>query len=162
MDSQFIILYALLVFIFWSLFVSPYLISSTRQKLFSIRDKVFLDFKHDDEYQKLRDSINLFIRFADKASWQRMLFDFMFLHKELKKAQSNKINFKNSEFKKILFISTILIIRLVVLRSPTLMLLSTPLFIIGVIQVEILPKIKNIVSSFVIKDASIYIIQKTA
>ncbi len=162
MDSQFTILYALLIFIFWSLFVSPYLVSSTRQKLFSIRDKVFLDFKHDDEYQKLRDDINLFIRFAGKASWQRMLFDFLFLHKELKKAQLSKTDFNNPELKKVFFNATILIIRLVVLRSPTLMLLSAPLFIIGVIQVEILPKIKNTVSSFVIKDANIYTIQKTA
>jgi len=161
MNGQLIILYALLIFIFWSLFVSPYLISSTRQKLFSIRDKAFLDFKHDDEYQKLRDNINLFIRFSEKASWQRMLFDFIFLHKELKKVQSNKTDFENSEFKKILFISTILIIRLVVLRSPTIMLLSMPLFIAAVVQVEILPKIKNIVSSFVIKDANIYTTQKT-
>jgi diacylglycerol kinase len=162
MDSQFIILYALLIFIFWSLLVSPYLVSSTRQKLFSIRDKAFLDFEHDNEYRKLRDNINLFIRFADKASWQRMLFDFIFLHKELKKAQSNKTNFKNSEFKKILFISTILIVRLVVLRSPTIILLSMPLFIVAIVQVEILPKIKNIVSSFVIKDANIHTTQKTA
>jgi len=161
MNGQLIILYALLIFIFWSLFVSPYLISSTRQKLFSIRDEAFLDFKHDDEYQKLRDNINLFIRFSEKASWQRMLFDFIFLHKELKKVQSNKTDFENSEFKKILFISTILIIRLVVLRSPTIMLLSMPLFIAAVVQVEILPKIKNIVSSFVIKDANIYTTQKT-
>lgn len=158
MDSQFVILYALLVFIFWSLFVSPYLVSSTRQKLFLIRDKAFLDFEHDDEYQKLRDNINLFIRFTDKASWQRMLFDFIFLHKELKKVQSNKTDFNNPELKNMLFISTILIVRLVVLRSPTVMLLSMPLFIIAVVQVEILPKIKNIVSSFVIKDANIYTI----
>lgn len=162
MDSQFIILYALLVFIFWTLFVSPYLISSTRQKLFLIRDNVFLDFEHDDEYRKLRNSINLFIRFADKASWQRMLFDFIFLHKELKKAQSNNTDLKNLEFKKILFISTILIIRLIVLRSPTIMLLSMPLFIIAIVQVEILSKIKNVVSNFVIKDANIYTTQKTA
>lgn len=162
MDSQLIILYALLIFIFWSLLVSPYLISSTRQKLFSIRDKVFLDFEHDDEYRKLRDNINLFIRFADKASWQRMLFDFIFLHKELKKVQPNKTDFKNSEFKKILSISTILIVRLVVLRSPTIMLLSMPLFIVAVVQIEILPKIKNVVSSFVIKDANIYTAQKIA
>lgn len=162
MDNQFTILYALLIFIFWSLFVSPYLVSSTRQKLFSIRDKVFLDFKHDDEYQKLRDDINLFIRFAAKASWQRMLFDFIFLHKELKKAQSNETNLNNPELKKNFFFATILIIRLVVLRSPTLMLLSTPLFIVGVIQVEILPKIKNTVSNFVIKDANIYTTQKIA
>jgi len=162
MDSQFIILYVLLVFIFWSLFASPYLISSTRQKLFSIRDEVFLDFKHDDEYQKLRDDINLFIRFSDKASWQRMLFDFIFLRKELKKAQSNKTDFNNPKLKSIFFISTILIIRLVILRSPTLMLLSMPVFIIAVIQVEILPKVKNAVSSFVIKDANIYTTQKTA
>lgn len=162
MDSQFIILYALLVFVFWSLFVSPYLISSTRQKLFSIRDKAFLDFKHDDEYQKLRDDINLFIRFSDKASWQRMLFDLIFLRKELKKAQSNKADFNNPKLKSVFFISTILIIRLVVLRSPTLMLLSTPVFIIAVIQVEILPKVKNAVSSFVIKDANIYTTEKTA
>jgi hypothetical protein len=161
MDNQFIILYALLIFIFWSLFVSPYLVNSTRQKLFSIRDKVFLDFEHDDEYQKIRDNINLFIRFADKASWQRMLFDFLFLHKKLKKAQLTKIDFNNPKLKQILFIATILIVRLVILRSPTLMLLSTPLFIIGAIQVEILPKIKNTVSSFVIKDANIYTIQKT-
>ena len=166
MDSQFIILYALLIFIFWSLFVSPYLVSSTRQKLFSIRDKAFLDFKHDDEYQKLRDNINLFIRFSEKASWQRMLFDFVFLHKELKKAQPNKADFNNPELKKIVFISTILIIRLIVLRSPTTILLSmflsTPLFIVAVVQVEILPKIKNIVSTFVIKDANIYTAQNTA
>lgn len=162
MDSQFIILYALLVFVFWSLFVSPYLVSSTRQKLFSIRDKAFLDFKHDDEYQKLRDDINLFIRFSDKASWQRMLFDLIFLRKELKKAQSNKADFNNPKLKSVFFISTILIIRLVVLRSPTLMLLSAPVFIIAVIQVEILPKVKNAVSSFVIKDANIYTTEKTA
>jgi hypothetical protein len=161
MDNQFIILYSLLIFIFWSLFVSPYLVSSTRQKLFSIRDKVFLDFKHDEEHQKIRDNINLFIRFANKASWQRMLFDFVFLHKKLKKEQLNKFNFNNPKLKDILFITTILIIRLVILRSPTLMLLSAPLFIIGAIQVEILPKIKNKVSSFVIKDANIYTIQKT-
>lgn len=159
MDSQFIILYALLIFIFWSLFVAPYLVSSTRQKLFSIRDKSFLDFKHDNEYQKLRDTINLFIRFADKASWQRMLFDLIFLHKELKKTQPSEINFKNPELKKLLFISTILIIRLIVLRSPIIMLLSAPLFIVAVVQVEILAKIKNIASNFVIKDANIYIIQ---
>ena len=162
MDNQFIILYALLIFIFWSLFVSPYLVSSTRQKLFSIRDKAFLDFKHDDEYQKLRDNINLFIRFSEKASWQRMLFDFVFLHKELKKAQPNKVDFNNPELKKIVFISTILIIRLIVLRSPTIMFLSTLLFIVAVVQVEILPKIKNIVSTFVIKDANIYTAQNTA
>ena len=162
MDSQFIILYALLIFIFWSLFVSPYLVSSTRQKLFSIRDKAFLDFKHDDEYQKLRDNINLFIRFSEKASWQRMLFDFVFLHKELKKAQPNKADFNNPELKKIVFISTILIIRLIVLRSPTIMFLSTLLFIVAVVQVEILPKIKNIVSTFVMKDANIYTAQNTA
>lgn len=86
MNGQFIILYVLLVFIFWSLLVSPYLVLSTRQKLFSMRDKVFLDFEHDDEYQKLMDHINLLIGFADKASWQRRLFDFIFLHKELKKS----------------------------------------------------------------------------
>jgi hypothetical protein len=38
------------------------------------------------------------------------------------------------------------------------MLLSAPLFIIGAIQIEILTKIKNTVSSFVIKDANIYTI----
>jgi hypothetical protein len=161
MDNQFIILYALLIFIFWSLFVSPYLVTSTRQKLFSIRDQVFLDFEHDDEYQKIRNNINLFIRFADKASWQRMLFDFVFLHKKLKQTQLNKVDFNNPKLKQILFISTILIVRLIILRSPVLMLLSTPLFIIGAIQIEILPKIKNTVSSFVIKDANIYTIQKT-
>ncbi len=156
MDNQFIILYALLIFIFWSLFVSPYLVTSTRQKLFSIRDQVFLDFEHDDEYQKIRNNINLFIRFADKASWQRMLFDFVFLHKKLKQTQLNKVDFNNPKLKQILFISTILIVRLVILRSPVLMLLSAPLFIIGAIKIEILPKIKNTVSSFVIKDANIY------
>jgi hypothetical protein len=161
MDNQFIILYALLIFIFWSLFVSPYLVTSTRQKLFSIRDQVFLDFEHDDEYQKIRNNINLFIRFADKASWQRMLFDFVFLHKKLKQTQLNKVDFNNPKLKQILFISTILIVRLVILRSPVLMLLSAPLFIIGAIKIEILPKIKNTVSSFVIKDANIYTIQKT-
>ncbi|CAC9611365.1 hypothetical protein [uncultured Gammaproteobacteria bacterium] len=160
MDNQFIILYALLVFIFWSLFVSRYLVSSTRQKLFSIRDEAFLDFEHDDEYQKLRDNINIFIRFSDKASWQRMLFDFIFLRKELKKAQLNKTDFNNPELKKIFLISIFLIIRLVILRSPTLILLSAPLFIVAIIQVEILPKIKNIVSGFVIKDANIYTTQK--
>jgi hypothetical protein len=161
MDNQFIILYALLIFIFWSLFVSPYLVTSTRQKLFSIRDQVFLDFEHDDEYQKIRNNINLFIRFADKASWQRMLFDFVFLHKKLKQTQLNKVDFNNPKLKQILFISTILIVRLIILRSPVLMLLSAPLFIIGAIKIEILPKIKNTVSSFVIKDANIYTIQKT-
>lgn len=160
MNGQFIILYILLIFIFWSLLVSPYLISSTRQKLFSIRDKVFLDFEHDDEYQELRRNINLFIRFANKASWQRMLFDFIFLHKELKKFKSSKIVFNNQDLQKFFFISTTLIIRLIVLRSPTAILLSMPLVVVIIIQVEILPKIKNIASNLVIRDASIYINQQ--
>ncbi|SMN12288.1 hypothetical protein SPBRAN_504 [uncultured Candidatus Thioglobus sp.] len=42
------------------------------------------------------------------------------------------------------------------------MLLSMPLFIIAIVQVEILSKIKNAVSNFVIKDANIYTTQKTA
>ncbi|NYT27863.1 MAG: hypothetical protein H0A76_08190 [Candidatus Thiodubiliella endoseptemdiera] len=40
------------------------------------------------------------------------------------------------------------------------MLLSAPVFIIAVIQVEILPKVKNAVASFVIKDANIYTTEK--
>ncbi len=79
-----------------------------------------------------------------------------FLHKKL-----NKVDFNNPKLKQILFISTILIVRLVILRSPVLMLLSAPLFIIGAIKIEILPKIKNTVSNFVIKDANIYTLQKT-
>lgn len=54
--------------------------------------------------------------------------------------------------------STILIARLIVLRSPTIMLLSMPLFIVAVVQIEVLPKIKNIASDFVIKGANIYTI----
>lgn len=149
----------LLIFIFWVLFVSPYLVASTRQKLFSIPDQAFLDFERDDAYQKSRDYINLFIRFADKASWQRMLLDFILFHEELKETQLNEFDFKNPELKKLFFLSTLLVGRLVVLRSPTIMLLS-PFFIVAVIvKIEILPKIENIASNFVIKDANIYITQ---
>lgn len=155
MDYQFIILYILLIFIFWSLFVSPYLVSSTRQRLFSIRDEAFLNFEHDDEYQKLRDNINLLIRFAEKASWQRMVFDFIFLRKKLKRTQSSNPDFKNPELRKKFFISVILIIRLILLRSPTMMLLFTPLFIFAFIKIEVMPKIKDMVSNFVIKDANV-------
>lgn len=155
MDGQFVILYILLIFIFWSLFVSPYLVSSTRQRLFSIRDEAFLNFEHDNEYQKLRDNINLLIRFAEKASWQRMVFDFIFLRKELKKAQSSNPDFKNLELRKKFFISIILIIRLILLRSPIMMLLLTPLFILAFIKIEVVPKIKDVVSSLVIEDANV-------
>ncbi len=148
MTVNFIISSLLLLFIFWTLFGPRYLISNTRKKLYSIRTKLFLDYSLDAEYPKLRDEIDLFIKFASRASWQRMLFDFLFLRKELKKVQHNKTNFKNPEFENILSTSTTLILRLIVLRSPTLMLLSGPLFIIAVIKVEMLPKIKNIAHSF--------------
>lgn len=161
MGNQFIILCALLVFIFWSLFVSPYLVSSTRQKLFAIRDKVFLDFEHDKGYQEFRTHINLFIRFATKASWQRMLFDLIMLRKELKQSQPSRIEFDNSELKRLHFLSALLIIRLIVLRSPTMMLFSTLLFLLVVVRLEILPRIRNIATNFVIKDANIYTAQLT-
>lgn len=157
MDAYFIILYLLTAYLFWSLLITPFLVASTRQRLFTIRDAVFLEFEHNNEYQEFRKRINLFIRFAEKASWQRIIFDFIVFRKDIKQnKQGNHIKFNEPRLNQLFFISTILIIRLIVLRSPVLMLCSMPLFIIGLIKVEVFPRIKHTISAFVIRDANIY------
>jgi hypothetical protein len=157
MDADFIILYLLTAYLFWSLLITPFLVASTRQRLFTIRDAVFLEFEHNNEYQEFRKRINLFIRFAEKASWQRIIFDFIVFRKDMKQnKKDSRIEFNDLELNKLFFMSTILIIRLIVLRSPVLMLCSMPLFIIGLIELEVLPRIKRTISAFVIRDANIY------
>lgn len=92
---------------------------STRQRLFTIRDAVFLEFEHNNEYQEFRKRINLFIRFAEKASWQRIIFDFIVFRKDIKQnKKDSRIKFNDLKLNKLFFTSTILIIRLIVLRSP--------------------------------------------
>ncbi len=123
MDADFIILYLLTAYLFWSLLITPLLVASTRQRLFTIRDAVFLEFEHNNEYQEFRKRINLFIRLAEKASWQRIIFDFIVFRKDIKQnKKDSRIKFNDLKLNKLFFTSTILIIRLIVLRSPVLML----------------------------------------
>jgi len=151
------ILYALSALLFWTLLLTPQLVKSTRQKLFNIRDKAFLEFEHDKEYYHFRDVLNTLIRFAHNVSWQRLLFDFIIFRKEIKEQASIQTEFSNNtELNKLFLKSVFLIIRLMYLRSPVLILLSMPLVLVAVIRFEILSKLKNKASALVVNDASIY------
>ena len=150
------ILYTASTLLFWTLLLTPQLIKNTRQKLFNIRDTAFLDLKHNKEYYHFREVLNTLIRFTHNISWQRMLFDFIVLRKEIKQQQGIKSEFNDDELNKLFLESALLVIRLMYLRSPVLILISTPLVLIAVIKIEILPKIKKQLSIFVMNDASIY------
>lgn len=150
------ILYILSFFLFWSLLLTPQLVKNTRQKLFNIRDKVFLDMEHDEEYRYFREMINALIRFAHHISWQRLLFDFIVLRKEIKQVETE---FSNDKLNQYFLDGVMLVIRLMYLRSPILILLSMPLVLVAVIKLEILPKLKKQLSAIVMKDANIYVSQ---
>ncbi|MDC9715601.1 MAG: hypothetical protein PSN36_07295 [Gammaproteobacteria bacterium] len=135
------------------------MVKNTRQKLFNIRDKAFLNSEHNEEYYRFRDMLNTLIRFAHNVSWQRLLFDFIILRKEIRevKQQANaQTKFNNAELDKLFLEGALLIIRLIYLRSPVLILLSTPLVLLLVIKFEVLSKLQNKVSTLVVDDASIY------
>lgn len=149
------ILYVLSFFLFWSLLLTPQLVQNTRQKLFNIRDKAFLDMEHNEEYRDFRDMINALIRFAHHISWQRLLFDFIVFRKEIKQVKT-EFSFNNDKLNQYFLDGVMLVIRLIYLRSPVLILLSMPLVLVVVIKLEILPQLKNKLSAFVMKDANIY------
>lgn len=148
-------LYLFSFLLFWSLLLTPQLVKNTRQKLFNIRDKAFLDLERNEEYYRFRDTINTLIRFSHNVSWQRILFDFIVLSKEIKQKKT-KIEFSDPALNQYFLESIRLVMRLMYLRSPLLILFSMPLAFVVAVKFEILPKLKSKASILVMNDANIY------
>lgn len=151
-----IILYILTLYLLWSFLFSKLFVNITRHKLFEIRDRVFLEQKHDDEYYRFRNDINLLIRFIQRASWQRIVFDYWFLFKNKARNQQDIkdiLNFKNENLNKEFEQALFLIGRLFILRSPTLIILGGILFSIAIIKVGVWNKLKSKTINLIIQDA---------
>ena len=138
-----VILIVLTVFVVWAFLLTPYLVLRTRQRLFVIRDTVFLQQEHNREYEQFREHINTMIRFAERISWARLLVN-LFLFRKLLKNQPSSLSFRNSDLHNSYNESIKLVAKLFILRSPLLIVLFSLITIVFLLKESLLPKLKNL------------------
>lgn len=105
-------------YLLWWFALVPCLLRTTRAELFDLRDRLFVEHRNNLEYGRLREHINALIRYAEKASWQRLTVNMLlFAPKKIQPLPSFKTKAMKSTFLQSLFI----IGKLFILRSPFLM-----------------------------------------
>lgn len=132
-----LILYVLTACLIWSIFFKKLFVARTRHELFLIRDKAFLTLEHDEEYYRFRKDVNMFIRFAERVSWQRIIYDTLFLFKHISNSSKQNIKlpkYNNKELEKYFLISMFLIGKLVVQKSIILYTLFNIFVLIELIK----------------------------
>lgn len=136
----------------WFLYLpyQKFLINIFRQKNFSIRDKLFLDFEQDEITKEFREIINLQVRFLHKLNIWRIVFFYSFsnsknqnkkLEKFLKKLEEHK---NCDELLKLFQEFAINQVLFVIVRSPFVLLFVVPFVLIKwIVSMNVQSNINN-------------------